>query len=155
MIVAFCGHRPNKIGGYNIPNPTYDKIYQRIIDALRELKATKAISGMALGVDQWAAKACIELDIPFIAAIPFKGQEGVWPLKSKTEYKSILDKACEIVIVSPGGYSPEKMHIRNHWMVDHCDKLIAVWNGTPGGTQECVTYANSINREVFRIDVDE
>ena len=31
---------------------------------------------MALGTDQWAAKIALELSIPYIAAVPFRGQES-------------------------------------------------------------------------------
>lgn len=50
MIVAFTGHRPDKLGGYKLPNPTYVKVCQQIETKLVELKPEKIISGMALGV---------------------------------------------------------------------------------------------------------
>ena len=31
--------------------------------------------------------------------------------------------------------------IRNRWMVDHAVRLIAVYNGTPGGTRNTLAYA--------------
>lgn len=152
MIVAFTGHRPNKIGGYKLPNPTYNYICQQIEKTLQELKPEKIISGMALGVDQWAANIAVKLGIPFLAAVPFEGQEGAWPEVSQKVFHKLLDKAAEVVIVSPGGYAAPKMQIRNEWMVDHCDKLIAVWDGTPGGTGNCVTYATSKDKEIIRIN---
>ena len=47
-----------------------------------------------------------------------------------------------------------KMQTRNEWMVNHCDKLIAVWNGSDGGTGNCVNYAKSINKEIIYINPD-
>ena len=47
MIVAFTGHRPQKLGGYKLPNPTYIKVCQEIESTLKELKPEKVISGMA------------------------------------------------------------------------------------------------------------
>jgi len=152
MIIAFTGHRPNKLGGYKIPNPTYTKVCQEIDKALKELKPEKIISGMALGVDQWAAFIACELNIPFIAAVPFEKQESKWPKQSQESYHKLIKLASEIVIVSPGGYSPEKMQIRNKWMVDRCDKLIAVWDGTPGGTGNCVEYAKSVKKDIVYIN---
>jgi uncharacterized phage-like protein YoqJ len=151
-VVAFTGHRPNKLGGYRIPNPTFTAVTEQIRSALEDLKPTQAISGMALGVDQWAAQICIELDIPFIAAVPFEGQEKVWPEASKKTYQELLDKAERIVVVTPGKYDAWKMQKRNEWMVDHCDVLIAVWNGDLlGGTSNCVAYAKSVGKEIIRI----
>lgn len=152
MIVAFTGHRPNKLGGYKLPNPTYVYVCQQIDKTLQELKPEKVISGMALGVDQWAAHIAYKLGIPFIAAIPFEGQEKAWPKQSQVTFHLLLKLASEKVIVSPGGYSAPKMQVRNEWMVDRCDKLIAVWDGTAGGTGNCVNYAVNKDREIIRIN---
>jgi uncharacterized phage-like protein YoqJ len=152
MIVAFAGHRPDKLGGYKLPNPTYIRVCQKIDAALQELKPDKVISGMALGVDQWAANIAHKLGIPFIAAVPFEGQELAWPQPSQKMFRQLLKLACEIVVVSPGGYSASKMQIRNEWMVDHCDKLIAVWDESPGGTGNCVSYAKSQNKNILFIN---
>lgn len=152
MIVAFTGHRPDKLGGYKLPNPTYLHVYKEIESNLKKLNPEKVISGMALGVDQWAAYIAYKLKIPFIAAVPFEGQEKAWPIKSQVTYNTLLSKASEKVIVCDGGYSSSKMQIRNEWMVDHCDILIAVWDGTPGGTANCVKYAQSVNKEIIFID---
>lgn len=152
MIAAFTGHRPDKLGGYKLPNPTYVKVCQKIEAALVELKPEKCISGMALGIDQWAASICVKLGIPFIAAIPFLGQENVWPEESKRIYRILLKKAESQHVVSEGSYTAAKLQIRNEWMVDNCDKLIAVWDGTQGGTGNCYKYAESINRDIYRIN---
>jgi uncharacterized phage-like protein YoqJ len=155
LVVAFTGHRPDKLGGYRTPNPLYAKVCHAIEKALIELRPTKAISGMALGVDQWAANICVKLGIPFIAAIPFAGQENVWPEESKRIYRLLLARSTEQHIVSKGGYSARKLQIRNEWMVDNCNKLIAIWDGSRGGTGNCVNYAHTVNREVHRIDPSE
>lgn len=152
MIVAFTGHRPDKLGGYNLPNPTYTRVCQKIEKVLMELKPEKVITGMALGVDQWAAMIAYKLKIPFLAAIPFENQESKWPETSQKTFRLLRKLASEEVIVSPGKYSAAKMQVRNEWMVDNCDKLIAIWDGTEGGTGNCINYAKSINREIIFID---
>ena len=143
MILGITGHRPPGLGcGYNIPNPTYEKVYKALQDKFHELCTEKIISGMALGTDQWAAWAAMELGIPFIAAVPFEGQDSQWPDESKRKFKALLDSAAEVVIVSPGGYAPEKMHIRDRWIVDNSDALCAVWTGIQqGGTFGTIRYA--------------
>lgn len=152
MIIAFTGHRPDKLGGYKLPNPTYRYVCQQLESKLKELKPEKVISGMALGVDQWAAYISHKLSIPFIAAVPFEGQEGAWPTQSQKTYHQLIKLASERVVVSPGGYSAHKMQIRNQWMVDHCDILLAVWDGSAGGTGNCVNYAKSQNKQIVVID---
>jgi len=139
---AFTGHRPAKLGGYK--EDVSRALYRLIRGYLESVPPPYAIiSGMALGVDQEAAFAAIQLGIPVIAAIPFAGQEAIWPEHSRDRYQRILKKCKEIVIVSPGAFSGEKMYARNRWMVDHCDELVALWDGTPGGTHHCVNYARS------------
>jgi len=152
MIVAFTGHRPDKLGGYKLPNPTYIKVCQQIESTLLEVKPEKVISGMALGVDQWAAFIAYKLKIPFVAAIPFINQECKWPKESQTIYQKLLRLAAEQIIVSEGAYSPAKMQVRNCWMVNQCNKLIAIWDGSEGGTGNCVSYAKSVKKEIIFID---
>jgi uncharacterized phage-like protein YoqJ len=152
ITVAFSGHRPNKIGGFKLPNPTYIHICRQIDKTLKELQPEKIISGMALGIDQWAANIAIKLNIPFLAAIPFEGQEKAWPASSQKTYHALLNKAAEKVIVCEGGYAAYKMQIRNEWMCNHCDILIGVWDGTPGGTGNAIAYAKSINKEIIYIN---
>lgn len=152
MIVSFTGHRPAKLGGYSLPNPIHKYITGELRRVLTELKPERAISGMALGVDQWAAEICIELAIPFIAAIPFKGQENYWPAESRERYYKLLAAAEATEVVNRGGYASWKMQTRNVWMVDHSDLVIAVFDGTPGGTKNCYDYADGIGKKIIRIN---
>lgn len=151
MIIAFTGHRPDKLGGYEMPNPTSRWVCWCIQEELERLKPSSAISGMAQGVDQWAAQICINLKIPFIAAIPFSGQEKLWPELAVRRWRWLLGNAEQIVTVCQGDYSAQKMQKRNEWMVDHCDKLLAVWDGTTGGTANCIRYAEKKKKPIVRI----
>jgi uncharacterized phage-like protein YoqJ len=153
MILAVTGHRPDKLGGWHIPNPVFDIIVERMDKALMELQPDIVITGMSLGVDQWMAELCIENDIPFWAAVPFEGQANVWPEHSQARYYEILEHAAKIMNVSPGPYERSKMHIRNRWMVKHCDLLLAVWDGSSGGTRHCVNSALEIGRKIIRVHV--
>ncbi len=142
MKIAGTGHRPNKLGGYS--DQAFDKLYDIAWGYLSTniQFINQVISGMALGWDQALAKAAIDLNISTIAAIPFKGQEIMWQKPSIKLYNDLLEKCSEIVIVSEGKYSPHKMHLRNEWMVDNCDILLAMWNGDKfGGTYNCISYA--------------
>ena len=151
-IAAFTGHRTKKLlGCWEESGPKYDKICEQIEKALNEIHPVKAISGMALGIDQWAANICIKLGIPLIAAIPFIGQERRWPAEKQSTYHKLLLLAAEQIIVCEGPYASWKMQKRNEWMVDNCSILIAVHNGSSGGTANCLKYAAKIGREVHLI----
>jgi uncharacterized phage-like protein YoqJ len=150
--ISFTGHRPQKLGGFKTPNPIYDFVIASIEEALVKLAPTKAISGMALGVDIWAAEICLKLGIPLIAAVPFVGQEKIWPQESQDKYHAVLNQAAEKVIVCEGGYASWKMQKRNQWMVDHSDLVIAVYDGSTGGTGNCVSYAKQQNKNMIIIN---
>lgn len=149
MIVAGTGHRPDKLGGYAEESET--RLVFFAVEILGELKPSEVISGMALGWDMALAEAAWLLGIPFKAYIPFRGQESKWPRASQTLYRNLCVQAQDIVVCSPGGYDPYKMHVRNHRMVDDCDKVLALYNGSPGGTAECVAYAQRAGREVLNL----
>lgn len=153
-IISVTGHRPDKLGGWKVPNPTYNAVLHALRETFKAMRPTMVISGMALGVDQWAAQVCIDDGIPFWAAVPFAGQEAVWPEYSRARYKYLLSRAAGSTIVSDGGWAASKMHIRNQWMVDRCHLLVAVWNGTPGGTASCVAYAEKVQRPIHFVHMN-
>lgn len=154
MIVAGTGHRPDKLGGYG----NYERTERRkLFDIARFWLEhnmepdSSVISGMAQGWDQILACAAISLGIPFTAAIPFKGQELAWPEKAQESYHVLLNAAVEVITVCDGGYAPWKMQKRNEWMVDHSQLVLAFWNGTPGGTANCIKYANAKGKAVINL----
>lgn len=139
MICSGTGHRPDKTGGYSPEAEA--RLRNFAVEILRERWPSKVISGMALGWDLALADAAIMLGIPFIAAIPFLGQESRWPEASQAHYRATLSRAAEIVIVCEGGYAAWKMQKRNEFLVNNCDLLLALWNQSEGGTANCVRYA--------------
>lgn len=160
--IAVTGHRPNKLWGYNLLNEQYfqlQKLFEEyvknnITDPNREVEM---ISGMALGADTIFAKAALSLkeqgyNIKLVAAIPFKGQESLWPEETKNQYRRLLNCADEVVFVCPEGYASWKMQKRNEYMVDRCDILLAIWDGTDGGTSNCIRYAQQKKKEMIIID---
>lgn len=153
VVITTTGHRPDKLG------KEYDHKGQ-YSDAIREafrsfLKAAlgkgqvEVITGMALGVDTIFAEVAIELGIKITAAIPFIGQERMWPKKSQEHYHEILSNPLVTkVIVSEGGYAAWKLQRRNEWMINHCTHLIVIWNGDEsGGTYNCLKYAKGNLKE--------
>ena len=139
MIIAGTGHRPDKLGGYD-PHTTR-KVLTFAEDVLRHYQPSTVITGMAQGWDMALAQASINLNIPFHAYVPFIGQEQVWPSATRLYYKALLQHAQHIIVWSPGGYSKQAMQIRNQRMIDECELLLALWNGSSGGTGNAIAYA--------------
>ena len=153
MIIAGTGSRPDKIGGFDLPNPTYSAICKATEAVLLDLKPTKVISGMALGYDSYFANVAYKLNIPILAAVPMENQDKLWSDLDKRRYKTLLSRAEEVVIVSPGPYEPWKMQKRNEYMVLNCDLLLACWDGTSGGTKNCIDFAKKIGREIKYLEI--
>lgn len=149
MIVCGTGHRPDKIeGGYwNYLQHTMPLIQLWLLNN----KVDRIITGMAQGWDTALALVAIDYKIPFTAAVPFIGQELKWPKKAQIQYQEILDKAEKVVVVSTGGYAAYKMQIRNEYMVGNSDLVLAYWNGSGGGTANCIRYAESKKKTVVNL----
>jgi len=162
MKVMVTGHRPPGIGGYDTPNATEQWVRGALRSILAGLKEREddlvAVTGMALGADQVFAEECIRLGIPFIAAVPFRGQESRWPAASQMRYQEIIKQAREIVVVDeiPAYHSDHfggKLACRNKWMVDHSKLTIAVWSGAPGGTARAVEMVRRRkDRKILRLN---
>jgi uncharacterized phage-like protein YoqJ len=159
--VCFTGHRPQALGGFDEMAPMNAFVRRRLDAEVRRLYdagARSFVSGMALGVDQWAAEVVLSLkaehdDVRLVAAVPCEGQDSRWPLASRLKYRSLLGKADEVHTVTPGPYEAWKMQVRNEWMVDGSRLVLAVWNGTQsGGTYNCLVYARMQKKMVRRID---
>lgn len=153
MIAGLTGHRPDKIGmEYEYIGPYTKYIQEQLLIEIEKLGVKKAISGMAIGADTIWAEIILSKKIPLIAAIPFKGQESRWPKAAQERYFKMLSNPLVTQQIVNSGYSAKAMQIRNEYIVDNCDVLIAVWNGIKdGGTWNTVNYAREKNKEIVYI----
>lgn len=158
---CFTGHRPQSLPFRSNESDEHcidlkRRLKENIVKLIVEKGVTHFISGMAIGVDMYAAEIIIELkkDYPNIlleAAIPCKNQPAKWSEQLRNRYDAILEK-CDIRTVLQENYTSDCMHKRNRYMVDHSDYVIAVWNGKPSGTGKTVQYAEMRGVEVIRIE---
>jgi uncharacterized phage-like protein YoqJ len=151
MIICGTGHRPNKLGGYT--QDAWDRVYE-IADAYLEQNTSDidyVISGGALGWDQVLAHAARANNIPYVMALPFPGFEDRWPQRSKDTLYGLMHGAREVVFVCSEGYAGWKMQKRNEWMVDKADTVLALWDGSSGGTGNCIAYANKVKKPIINL----
>ena len=158
---AFTGHRPKSFPW------KYDEEDKRCaalkaalaeqIEKLAEAGVTDFYSGMALGVDTWAAMAVLTLReknpaVKLHCILPCEGQEVKWALPAQAHYKHILNKADSVEYVSRI-YHKKCMLERNQRLVDSAAFLIAVYNGEKrGGTAATVRYGQKAGRKIICID---
>ena len=168
--IAITGHRPNKLWGYDLSHPNYEKLRSNLIKTITDIWDKKAyplfmhnvelecISGMALGVDTVFAQAVLQLKQQFsivklIAAIPCLNQDRKWHYTDQAEYKRLLDLADESHYVWRENYIDGCMNKRNQYMIDRCNVLIAVWNGDKtGGTADAIRRAEKADKEIIIIN---
>lgn len=176
--ICFTGHRPNKLGGYDWNSYKNIKIMQKLRkEIIKVIEANKGeeilfICGGALGIDQMAFEICYKLktkynNIKLEVAIPFKNQDKNWFSKDDIKrYREQIEKADLVTYVDKleeykiKGYAEDvyytaKMQKRNEYMTDNSDIVIAVWDGSKGGTANCVRYAKKLNKEIIVINPKE
>ena len=158
---AFTGHRPRKFPwGYDETDARCVALKKALTEQIAKLvKAgyTDFFSGMAEGVDTWAALAVLALKkenpaLKLRCVLPCEGQADRWSASARELYFSILGQADEVVYVSQE-YSEDCMLKRNRYLVDHAACLLAVYNGEwRGGTAMTVRYAQRKKRRILIID---
>lgn len=149
MIISGTGHRPDKLGGYT--EEAHKFLVKLAVIWLKKYKPSKVIIGMAMGWDLALGEAAIFCEIPLICAVPFAGFHNKWSNLYKYKYELILSLAEKVVYVTEGGYEVWKLHKRNEWMVDESVKILAVWDGSEGGTNNCINYAKKKNKPVVNL----
>lgn len=183
--IAFSGHRPNKLGGYNWNNEKNKRIITKINSVLTDIMkennyfedGVHFIFGGALGIDQMAYHVCRMLGIRhelrlknkliMEVAVPYKNQPNKWfnnvdviRYNKQLEHANIVTYVDELEGYSRtnapvGEYNAYKLQIRNEYMIDNCDLLIAVWDGSKGGTCNCIKYAEKLGKKIIIIDPSE
>jgi len=153
--IAVTGHRPDKLGGYK-NEQAHKAIRRHMRDFLEAAPDGELvlISGGALGIDQFWIEVGLFLQLPVIAALPFEGYDSKWPDFSRKKYKKLLDRCDEVRYICEPGYDPVKLQKRNEWMVDECHVLAAYFNGSPGGTRNCLDYAIERNKIINEFNTD-
>ncbi len=150
MILGVSGHR-------NLTGQDYKRSFEELKILCQELNPEKIISGMAIGFDFLACEVALKLKIPYLAAVPFQGQELFWPRETQNYYRKLLDQAESIEIVNRGCFANWKFQARNEYIVNHCHHLVALLRSSVqfGGTVNCVSYAKSKKKIISIIDPDQ
>lgn len=158
---AFTGHRPQNLPfGFNEEDERCidlkKALREQIINLIENEGVTHFISGMAIGVDMYAAEIVLGLKASYLgitleSAIPCEIQAAKWSEALRDRYFDIASK-CDKETLIQTHYTPDCMDKRNRYMVDHADVLIAVWDGSPSGTGKTVRYAHQQGKSVTIID---
>lgn len=139
---CFTGHRPEKL---TVDEAELRKGLESAIDNAIAAGFRTFISGMSRGTDLWAAaivlsRKKVHPDVHLICAVPHPGFEERWNSDWQRLYHDVLAEA-DLVRTISHSYTRGCYQIRNCWMVDHSALVIAAYNGSNGGTQNTILYA--------------
>jgi len=158
---CFTGHRPTKLPWrFREDDPRCIVLKQRIADAV-EMAYDEGyrhfICGMSLGCDQYLCEAVLALrrrhpDVTIEAAIPCPTQADAWTAAQQERYRRLLAE-CDLETMVSEKYTSTCMQRRDRYMVDHASLLIAVFDGTAGGTQYTMQYAMQRGLNIVDISV--
>jgi len=160
---AFTGHRENKLDPqWSESSAICASLKQQIYDTIENLYESGIsyfICGMAHGCDLYFAEAVLKFkenhpDVQLEAAIPYAGQADRWSGPIKKRYDAVLNSCCTQTILQQY-YTRDCMMRRNRYMVDNASVLIAVYNGSPGGTRNTILYAMRQGLEIIEIEIEK
>ena len=137
---CFTGHKPDKLA---ISNEELEKKLRIAVNEAVNDGVTTFITGMAPGTDLIAGKVVLDLknpDIKLICAVPFPNHSKPFSMQWKALYQKLLNNTTEAHYICDK-YSRVCFYRRDEWMVDHSNMVIAVYNGTRGGTRYTINYA--------------
>lgn len=152
-IIGVTGHRCDKLNnewGYKGPMTRY--LVDEFTRILKPRDPKFGVCGGALGTDTIYGFTCLKLNIPLWLALPCRGQDKFWNEESKRYYHILLNRATKVTYVHDGPYYVGCMNKRNYWMNDITTLLISVFNGSKGGTWNCVMDAKKRGKEIINID---
>lgn len=152
---CFSGHRPEKL---EEPEKTVKNWLSEQIDSAIAAGYTTFISGCAMGVDIWAGQLVLQKKaknpaLRLIAATPWPGFSNRWSIDWQVEYSDLL-KNADLIVPVCNHYHKGVFQQRNEWMVDHSNRVIAFYNGAPGGTRNTIEYAEKKGVEVITNNPD-
>lgn len=168
--LTLTGHRPNKLDGYNLNTPFYKKLQATlegcIETALSQHEFVVCRSGLALGADTVWSEAALAMKarypnrVFFYAYEAFTGVEERWRKENQDQFHQHKRSADYVHTTDYG--KKERSHTacaaalnrRNVDMIEPCNTLIAIWDGTRGGTGNAVRDAERLGKHIYHIHPD-
>ena len=128
---------------------------QEIVKAIAD-GFTCFMSGFAEGVDQYFAEIVLEMRksnpaLELVAVIPY--QKRLDSLREKKWTYEMLEECADVVVIRDE-YQPSVYSHRNRYMVEHSDRVIAVYDGREkGGTAGTIRFTHVLKKELREIPV--
>lgn len=145
--IGVTGHR-------SIPQEVHDHVLASMRAAFRGFDGSvEALSSLAVGADQLFADLALAHGAQLTVVIPSGDYEECFADGAElARYRALKARAVREVRLDYPHSTDEAYYAAGAYIADHCDRLIAVWDGRParglGGTGDIVTYARGLGRPV-------
>lgn len=115
--------------------------------------ALEAYSSLAAGADQLFAGIALDCGAELTVVIPSGDYEDAFEEPGElARYQVLRQRATREVRMAFAHSTDEAYYAAGTYIADHCDALLAVWDGEParglGGTGDIVRYARERGRPV-------
>ncbi|MFI9011177.1 hypothetical protein ACIGNX_28470 [Actinosynnema sp. NPDC053489] len=111
------------------------------------------MTSLAEGADQLFARLVLEAGGTLHAVIPARDYDTTFSGAGLTGYRQLLAVANEVVELDFDRSDEPAYLAAGHFVVEHCELLVAVWDGQPargpGGTADAVARARELGRDVL------
>jgi uncharacterized phage-like protein YoqJ len=151
--VMASGHR-------TLPSGTAPWVQEQIDAVVAQLSSKygmrRAMSGMALGVDQMFALAALRRGIRVDAYIPGRDQSIRWSDEQRSEYANLIARAATVqsaTDASPYATYISRLHLRNEQMIRDCDLAVLILDDRQsGGTYSVKMKLAAAGKPTIHID---
>lgn len=165
---AVTGHRPTRFRfKYNEDYSLCKKLKRSMLEQFKKLYDEQGVRryyvGGALGVDMWAGELILRLkeqpgyeDIELVVVLPFEGHDAKWDERSKRRMDFLRQMCSECVVIGTEDCR-ESYIMRNCYMVDHADYMVAVYDNERNlrsGTMQAVRYAEKKKLPIILVHPD-
>lgn len=146
-VVGVTGHS-------NLTDRSIDLVRRELLDLLRpRANDLVGLTCLARGADQAFADAVLELGGALEVVIPASDYfAGICDPASRERCEVYLDAAASTVTMPYETSGPAAYLSASQHLIDRCDLLLAVWDGSPvtcsGGTADAVAYARDRGRSI-------
>lgn len=112
-------------------------------------KGIVVVSGLALGIDAYVHRYCLEYNVPTLAVLGH-GLDRIYPYVHRELAKNILQTGS-LLTEFPPNTLPDRENFpkRNRIVAGLCDATIVVESNEKGGSLITAEIANGYNRDVF------